>query len=212
MGHHSDKEELHMFQLVKALLMARPVLWALFISNLLGSIYGFYWYKNQLADTAWYWNFLVPDSPTSSTFYTLVLLLWLLRRSSPLIEMLSMVTNIKYGIWACGVIVTYWAADGTTDPANIMLLVSHAGMAIEVILYNFAYRFDWRYLWIGAVWLLYNDFADYVYGIHPWLQDDRFLAEVTFWTPVLTILTLVTTALLRPRAIESSDLSQARSK
>ncbi|HEU4963255.1 MAG TPA: DUF1405 domain-containing protein [Bacilli bacterium] len=203
-----------MLQLLKAQLMTKPVLWALFISNLLGSIYGFYWYYNQMADTPWYWNFFVPDSPTSSSLFTIVLLFWLLRRSSPVIEMLSMVTNIKYGIWACGVIVTYWTADGTTDPANLMLICSHGAMAVEVVLYNFRYRFDWRYLWIGAVWLLYNDFADYVYGIHPWLEDDRFYGDVQFWTPVLTILTLVLVAVLRPRVFnpDPTDLLQARSK
>lgn len=199
-----------MLQQLKAMLMTRPFLWFLFISNLLGSIYGFYWYKNQMADTAWYWNFLVPDSPTSSALFTLVVLLWLIGRSSPWLEMLSMVTNIKYGIWACGVIVTYWTTDGTTHPSNIMLLLSHGAMAVEVILYNFNYRFDWRYLWIGAVWLLYNDFVDYVYNIHPWLQDDRFLADVTFWTPILTILTLITVAALRPRTLEGERLQPTR--
>jgi uncharacterized membrane protein YpjA len=187
-------------QMIRAQLMSRWFLWLLFLSNLLGSIYGFYWYRYQLADTPWYWNFFVPDSPTSSSLFTLVILLWLLGRSSPLLEMLSMVTNIKYGIWACGVILTYGAADGYIEPSNWMLLLSHGAMAVEVILYNFAYRFDWRYLWLGAVWLLYNDFVDYVYGIHPYLKDDRFLSDVMFWTPMLTIVTIVLTALLRPKA------------
>lgn len=188
-----------MLSLVRAQLMSRPFLWLLFVCNLLGSIYGFYWYRNQLASTEWYWNFFVPDSPTSSTFFTLVILLWLFRRSSPVLEMISMVTNIKYGIWACGVILTYWTADGTVEPANIMLLLSHGAMAIEVILYNFAYRFDWRVLWIGAVWLLFNDFLDYVFGIHPYLQDNRFLTEIALSTVVLSVCTIVFTAILRPQ-------------
>ncbi|MGB8955819.1 MAG: DUF1405 domain-containing protein, partial [Tumebacillaceae bacterium] len=182
-------------------LMSRPFLWLLFWFNLLGSIYGFYWYKNQMEATDWYWNFFVPDSPTSSSFFTLVVLLWLLRKSSPLLEMISMVTNIKYGIWACGVILTYWAADGKLDPSDLMLMVSHGAMAIEVILFNFAYRFDWRVLWVGAIWLLFNDFVDYIYGIHPWLQDDRFTADITFWTVVLSIATICAVAILRPKDI-----------
>ena len=186
---------------IKTLLMSRPFLWLLFWFNLLGSIYGFYWYYNQMASTPWYWNFFVPDSPTSSSFFTLVLLLWLLRKSSPLLEMISMVTNIKYGIWACGVIITYWAADGKLYPSDLMLMTSHAAMAIEVILFNFAYRFDWRVLWVGAVWLLFNDFVDYVYGIHPWLQDDRFTTYITFWTAVLSIATICLVAFLRPKDI-----------
>jgi uncharacterized membrane protein YpjA len=184
--------------MIRQILMSRTFLWLMFVVNFLGSIYGFYWYRNQLAETEWYWNFLVPDSPTASSFFTLVVLLWLLGKRNAVLEMLSMVANLKYGIWACGVIVAYWAADGTVEATDLMLLVSHLGMAVEVVLYNFAYRFDWRVLWLGAIWLLVNDFVDYVYDIHPWLQDDRFLSEVTFWTPVLSLAVLLLTALLRP--------------
>lgn len=189
-----------MLHVIRAQLMSRPFLWLLFFCNLLGTIYGFYWYRYQIEDTAWYWNFFVPDSPTSSGLFTLVILLWLIRKSSPFLEMLSMVTNIKYGIWACGVIFTYGIADGGIEAQNWMLVLSHGAMAVEVILYNFAYKFDWRLLWIGAVWLLFNDFVDYVYGIHPYLQDERFYSDVQFWTPMLSILTLLLVALLRPKA------------
>ncbi|MFD2171226.1 DUF1405 domain-containing protein [Tumebacillus lipolyticus] len=195
-----------MLQTVRAQLMSRPFLWLLFICNLLGSIYGFYWYADQLAATPWYWTFFVPDSPTSSSLFTLVVLLWLIGRSSPLLEMLAMVTNIKYGIWACGVIFTYGAADGSIEPQNWMLVVSHGAMAVEVILYNFAYKFDWRLLWVGAIWLLYNDFVDYVYRIHPYLQDDRFFADVMFWTPILSIATLLLTAVLRPKILRNKHV------
>lgn len=187
--------------LLRTTLDSRPFLWFLFIANLLGSIYGFIWYGDQLADTPWQWNFFVPDSPTSSSLFTLVVLLWLLGKHSPVLEMLSMVTNIKYGIWACGVIVTYWIADKEVHPANLMLLASHGAMAFEVLLYNYRYRFTWSVLWIGAVWLLFNDFVDYVYGIHPWLQDNRFLPEVTFWTIILSLATLTLVAVLRPKEI-----------
>lgn len=185
------------WSMLKTLLMSRSFLWLLFIFNLLGSIYGFYWYGNQMAETPWYWNFFVPDSPTSSTFFTLVVLLWLLRRTSPVLEMLSMVTNIKYGIWACGVIITYWSANGTVDSIDLMLMLSHGAMAVEVVLYNFNYKFDRSVLWMGACWLLFNDFVDYVYGIHPWLQDERFTAYIQFWTPVLSLVVIVFVALLR---------------
>lgn len=188
---------------LKQQLMSRPFLWLMLVCNLLGSIYGFYWYHNQMAETEWYWNFFVPDSPTSSSFFTLVILLFLLRSSSPLLEMISMVTNIKYGVWACGVIITYWVADHDVQPADLMLMMSHGAMAVEVILYNFAYRFDWRLLWVGAAWLLYNDFVDYVYDIHPWFQDDRFTAYFTFWTPILSLVTLAVVAWLRSRDARS---------
>ncbi|WP_236588190.1 DUF1405 domain-containing protein [Tumebacillus amylolyticus] len=191
------------WSLLKTMLMNRPFLWLLFVFNLLGSIYGFYWYGNQMADTEWYWNLFVPDSPTSSTLFTIVVLLWLLGRRSRWLEMLSMVTNLKYGIWACGVIITYWNANGIVDGTDLMLMLSHGAMAVEVVLYNFNYKFDRSVLWIGACWLLFNDFVDYVYDIHPWLQDERFTAYIQFWTPVLSLLVLVFVAVLRPATARS---------
>ena len=191
------------WSLLKTMLMNRPFLWLLFVFNLLGSIYGFYWYGNQMADTEWYWNLFVPDSPTSSTLFTIVVLLWLLGRRSRWLEMLSMVTNLKYGIRACGVIITYWNANGTVDGTDLMLMLSHGAMAVEVVLYNFNYKFDRSVLWIGACWLLVNDFVDYVYDIHPWLQDERFTAYIQFWTPVLNLLVLVFVAVLRPATARS---------
>lgn len=188
------------FQFLKLQLMRKPFLWLMFICNLLGSIYGFYWYHDQMVTTPWYWNFFVPDSPTASSFFTLLLLLWLLGRSSPWLEVISIVSNIKYGIWACGVIFTYWIADHQVYSSDVMLVLSHGTMAIEVILYNSFYRFTWRHLWLGACWLLYNDFVDYVYGIHPWLQDDRFTAYIQFWTPILTLFTIGLVAFLRRNA------------
>ncbi|KEO84250.1 DUF1405 domain-containing protein [Tumebacillus flagellatus] len=185
------------WSLLKHYLLSRSFLWLLFLFNFLGSIYGFYWYGNQMAHTEWYWNFFVPDSPTSSSLFTIVVLLWLLGKRSKVLEMLSMVTNLKYGIWAVGVIITYWNANGRVDATDLMLMISHGAMAVEVVLYNFNYKFDNRVLWIGACWLLFNDFVDYVYTIHPWLQDERFTAYIQFWTPVLSLLVLTFTAFLR---------------
>lgn len=165
--------------------------------NFLGSIYGFYWYGRQMAATAWYWNLFVPDSPTSSSLFTIVVLLWLLGKRSHVLEMLALVTNLKYGVWAVGVIFIYWKANGGLDAIDLMLMISHGAMALEVVLYNYHYKFNNSVLWIGACWLLWNDYVDYVYQIHPWLQDDRFTGYIQFGTPVLSLLVLAGAAWLR---------------
>lgn len=185
------------WQQFKAMLWNRSFMWMLFWINLLGTIYGYYWYKNQLMETPTLLLPFVPDSPTSSLLFTIVLFLWLIRKSSPFIEMLAVMTSFKYGIWAVSVLLLYGAADGYLVPANLMLIVSHAGMAIEVLLYNFAYRFSARHIWIGAVWLLLNDFFDYRYNVHPWLEDDRFLTVVMYYTIGLSLVTILVTFWLR---------------
>jgi hypothetical protein len=94
---------------VLSLLRKRTVLWILFIVNFLGSIYGFYWYKEQLALTEpKVLTLFVPDSPTASAFFTFVLLLYLCSRRSPLLEAFASITLFKYGIWA--VVMIFWGA------------------------------------------------------------------------------------------------------
>ncbi|MFD2879260.1 DUF1405 domain-containing protein [Paenibacillus rhizoplanae] len=84
--------------------------------NLLGTVYGYMWYGNQLTFTAqteplWLLPF-VPDSPTASLFFTAALLLLLYPPRGltgtlvrELIEALAVLTSVKYGIWAVSIIV-----------------------------------------------------------------------------------------------------------
>ncbi|GGE11498.1 hypothetical protein GCM10011571_11070 [Marinithermofilum abyssi] len=148
----------------------------LFVVNLLGSIYGFYWYKNQLAMTEPAYLWFVPDSPTASAAFTLVLLLYIWGKRSPLLEAFAAVTLFKYGIWAVAMIVagaamsagSFFHALHWTD---WMLMISHLGMALEGVLYVRLYTFDWRHLTVVGLWTLWNDWMDYGVGVHPWLPS-----------------------------------------
>ncbi|WP_018133267.1 DUF1405 domain-containing protein [Effusibacillus pohliae] len=175
---------------LRDLFVDRRFLWMLFWINLLGTVYGYYWYRNQLLNTPpLLWPF-VPDSPTSSLFFTIVILLWLFRRSSPVLEMMAVMTSFKYGVWCVAVLLLYGVADRFIAPANIMLILLHAGMAVEVLLYRFAYRFRPHHVWWGAAWLLLNDLFDYGFGVHPYLEDDRFVPEIAVFTVLLSLFTI----------------------
>lgn len=64
----------------KYVLFDKRFLLALFFVNLLGTIYGFIWYKEQLVITPYiYWPF-VPDSPIASLFFTIFLLFFMLKK------------------------------------------------------------------------------------------------------------------------------------
>lgn len=159
---------------LKKMLQMKEFLWGLLIINLLGSIYGFYWYKDQLLTTDWYWLLFVPDSPTASTFFTIYLWLLLKGQRSPLLEAFAAVTLVKYGIWAVVVIVWGGMIDARPflDALNWqhwMLIGSHLGMALQAILYAPFYTFKWREVSIVAIWMLLNDFLDYHVDIHPWV-------------------------------------------
>lgn len=174
------------------LLGKRSTLILLFIINFLGTIYGYIWYKNQLAATAWgFWPF-VPDSPTASLFFTIVLLGFLLHKKWCTMEAFAAVTLFKYGIWASVMIVWTGVLGGELVWQHYMLLFSHLGMAFQAILFSPYFSFTLKHLLIVAIWTLTNDILDYTLGIFPWLDSllHPYLASIYLFTVSLSIVSL----------------------
>lgn len=173
------------------LLGQRPIIFFMFIVNLFGTIYGYYWYRFQLADTPAHFYLFVPDSPTASLFFLIVLFGFLFKRNLPLIEALAIVTLFKYGIWAVIMNLLVLAVNETLSWEGYMLIASHFGMAIQGLLYAPYYRFKAWHLIAAAIWTLHNDVIDYVFGMMPRysvLMD--YLNEIgymTFWLSVVSL-------------------------
>lgn len=159
---------MQLFTYLQYLIRQRWVIGALFLINLLGTIYGYYWYRNQLAITEWYLLPFVPDSPTASLFFTLVLLFLLRNQHTSFIAAFAAITSIKYGIWAVVAILWGAALGSALYIEHFMLIVSHLGMALEAILFYSYYRIKWRDFFLVSLWTLLNDFLDYTLDIHPW--------------------------------------------
>ena len=64
----------------------------LLISNFLGTIYGYYWYRGQLSVTKWYFYPFVPDSPTATLFLCIVIVSILFNKKYGLIDALEFTT------------------------------------------------------------------------------------------------------------------------
>ncbi|HJV46386.1 MAG TPA: DUF1405 domain-containing protein [Bacillota bacterium] len=163
------------------------------IINFLGSIYGFYWYKDQLEET---WPVLlrivVPDSPTGSSLFTLFLIALLMRKKLPTLEAFAAITNFKYGVWAVTVILGGWSFGGDQHWTDYMLMGSHGGMAIESLLYARYYSFKLRHVMIVAVWTLANDYFDYLWNVHPWLPSNLnpYTTTIGWFTVLLSLFSL----------------------
>ncbi|MCM3549040.1 DUF1405 domain-containing protein [Alkalihalobacillus clausii] len=152
------------------LLTKRISLWLLLIINVLGTIYGFYWYGDQLAATPLHFIWFVPDSPTASLFFVFVLIGFLIRKQSGLIEALAAVTLLKYGVWAV-VMNTFQVMEGAPLHWQIIMLnVSHAGMALQALLFMPYFRIKKGHLAAALLWTVFNDFIDYHFHMHPWLS------------------------------------------
>jgi uncharacterized membrane protein YpjA len=171
--------------------MHRSILWLLLIINILGTIYGYIWYGSQLSETPLQFLLFVPDSPTASLFFVFVLIAFLLGRNWPLLEALAMVTLFKYGIWAVVMNLLVWKETGTLDPIAWMLILSHAAMALEGILYAPFYRLKPWHLAFAAIWTLHNDVIDYVFRMLPrYSMLDEYIPQIgyfTFWLSIVSI-------------------------
>ncbi|KKI88771.1 membrane protein [Bacillus sp. SA1-12] len=179
-------------KMIQLILGQRPILFIMFLINFFGTIYGYYWYRYQLAETPAHFYLFVPDSPTASLFFVIVLLGFLLRRNLPLIEALAIVTLFKYGIWAVIMNILVLISNGSLPWEGYMLIASHLGMAVQGLLYSPYYRFKAWHLIVAAVWTLHNDVIDYVFGMMPKYSDlMEYITQIgyfTFWLSIISLL------------------------
>src|SRR5699024_12473751 len=85
---------------IQRILLSKRFLFVLFIVNLLGTIYGFIWYKHQLAIKPPIFIPFVPDSPTATLFFTIFLFFFICNASVPYIVALAIVILFKYVLCA----------------------------------------------------------------------------------------------------------------
>ncbi|GIN85678.1 membrane protein [Heyndrickxia sporothermodurans] len=178
-------------KLIYPILANRQVLIILFIINLLGTIYGYIWYEPQFKVTPTIFLPFVPDSPTASLFFTIVLFAFILKKNWPLFEALAIVTLFKYGVWAVVMNVLTLIVTGSLPWQGYMLIISHGAMAIEGILYSPFYRIKLKHLVIVAIWTMHNDIIDYVFMQYPkYGALDIYVKEIgyfTFWLSVISL-------------------------
>lgn len=182
-----------------------PSWWRLlFWVNLVGSAYGFWWYRNQLAATPLrYWP-VVPDSPGSTLLFTLFLGLLLARGGRlgrrtgavtwlsgwpALLAAVAFASNMKYGLWTAivlpqaGIVTGYWTFD------HIHLSLSHLGMWAQGLLY----LHFWRPTPVAALaawaWLLVQDWLDYwAIHTHPTLPAEELEPSVRWIAVALSLI------------------------
>lgn len=188
---------------LQIVLKHRQMLWVLLLVNGFGTMYGFYWYHQQLLATPWYYWPFVPDSPMASLFFTLVIAAFLFGRKWLYSEALAAVTLVKYGIWACIMIIWTAMLGGELSWQHYMLLISHGGMALQALLFIPQYSFRLKHLALVAIWTLMNDLLDYSLDIFPWLSQLLhpylpIIATLTVSLSIMCILVFYLFVVLRP--------------
>jgi uncharacterized membrane protein YpjA len=192
---------------IKFILFNKSFMWLLLVVNVLGTVYGYYWYMWQLEITEPIFLIFVPDSPTASLFFSIALFGWLMGHHYKLIEALALITLVKYGLWA--VVMNVWTQFevGHIGFVGWMLVVSHFAMAVQAILYLPKYKFNWIHVLIAAIWTLHNDVIDYVFGQMPIYRSlsehTQTIGYFTFWLSIACILIGI-------KAINSSPVQQTK--
>lgn len=170
----------------------RAFLSLLLIVNFLGTIYGYYWYKGQLSVTEPIYYIFVPDSPTASLFFCFAIVGWLLGKNFKLMEVLALITLIKYGLWAVVMNLLTFVEMGELGATGWMLVASHFLMAVQAVLYLPHYRFKMWHVMVAAIWTLHNDVIDYLFGQMPFYRViNQYPSEIgyfTFWLSIACIL------------------------
>ncbi len=178
------------------LLRHKAVLWIVGLINLAGTLYGYYWYEPQLATSKWYFYPFIPDSPTASLFFTIIVFLWIFGRRSRLFEALAFVTLIKYGVWAVVMNALMLNELGTSNAylttMALMLMVSHGAMAFQALLFSPLMTFRIKELVLVAIWVVHNDVVDYVLGQWPrypaLAEHIKWIGYGSFWLTDLCLL------------------------
>lgn len=177
--------------MLRHILLDKKFIFILFLINLFGTIYGYYWYMPQLSITPMIFLPFVPDSPTASLFFTIFIFFFLYNKNVPYIEALGLVTLIKYGTWAVVMnLLTLWI-NGELSPAGYMLMASHAGMAIQAVLYSPYYKIEMKHIVFAGIWTLHNDVIDYVFEMMPiysiLMQYMNEIGYFTFWLSIASL-------------------------
>ncbi len=185
-----------MTQLLYQLMYNRIFLVILLISNFLGTIYGYYWYRGQLSGTEWYFYPFVPDSPTATLFLCIVIASILFNKKYGLIDALAFTTLIKYGVWAVIMNFLYFFELNTVTPIGLMLIMSHSIMALQAFLFLPHLEIKPWHFYVTALWLFHNDVIDYVYMQYPKYGSlDRFsdhIGYLSFWLTIIVLVLLKT--------------------
>ncbi len=131
------------------------------VVNLLGTAFGFWWYRGQFGvEPLLAWP-VVPDSPTATLFMAASLGLWYVGRPSEPVNALAFFGCIKLGAWTPYVLLVF-ASEFTTGPLLYQFMFwSHLAMVAQAfVIHRYADFPVWAVV-VAVVWYGLNDVVDY---------------------------------------------------
>lgn len=137
--------------------------WVIVTINLVGTGFGFWYYRHQFAQiTPEMWLF-VPDSPAATLLVALALAAWALGRPNDYLASLAFIGNIKLGLWTPYVLVAFAPGflEFTPIPMFLFLFGSHVAMAVQAFLLHRISDFPLRAVAFATAWYTADLLMDY---------------------------------------------------
>ena len=136
--------------------------WIIAAINLVGTAFGFWYYRYQFSiEPVAMWP-LVPDSPVATLFIALALLAWRFDRSNESLNALAFFGCIKLGLWTPYVLLAFKAEFSYLHWAMYNFLFwSHLAMVVQAFLLHRITDFPVRAVAVAVVWYGLNDLVDY---------------------------------------------------
>ncbi|CAA6188451.1 membrane protein [Staphylococcus aureus] len=149
-------------------LYQRSWLMMLLICNILGMIYGYIRYGEQLSHTPWHFKIFVPDSPTAILYLVISISLILIQKQNSIIDALAFVTLFKYGIWAVIMNILFIIEQGDITVNGLVLMFSHSIMAVQAIYFYPRFKRSMIGISVAMIWVFLNDYIDYFHLQFPY--------------------------------------------
>ncbi|HFQ3106995.1 TPA: DUF1405 domain-containing protein [Staphylococcus aureus] len=149
-------------------LYQRSWLMMLLICNILGMIYGYIWYGEQLSHTPWHFKIFVPDSPTAILFLVISISMILIQKQNSIIDALAFVTLFKYGIWAVIMNILFIIEQDDITVNGLILMFSHSIMAVQAIYFYPRFKRSMIGISVAMTWVFLNDYIDYFHLQFPY--------------------------------------------
>ena len=142
----------------------KAVLALVIIINTIGSLFGLYFYWDQLMMTPWYYWLFVPDCPLYSFFIVFALIFIARGKKFDTFNVITTVGLAMYGAWTMFTLIffreVFFAPENALMSAG--LWTSHLGLALESVLLLPYIRKAGAVSWlIAGAWFFVQDFFDY---------------------------------------------------
>lgn len=175
----------------------KRALYIIALANLFGTLFGFYYYSDQLLSTDPILWIFVPASPIATLLFAASIYLNADDRGLPILDALAFVSNLRYGLWTVFCLIYYSEIFFTGNSVGLygFMLVSHFAMAVQAFILFKWENIGLKALFLASGWYLFNDLIDYSLGTHTELYTEYTLpAEVAAYS--LTFLAFISGLLL----------------